>query len=115
VVGHTLQEWEGAVIIVSHDRYFLDNTVNIIWEMSQRGIESYSGNYSDYLLQRAARWEYYDRVFQEEKTRLLNEVDFIQRNWVRASTHARSIAAPFEPGYRYRTKLASGLRDGKMV
>ncbi len=88
---HALQEWEGAVIIVSHDRYFLDNTVNAIWEMSRRGIESYSGNYSAYLLQREARWEYYDRVFQEEKTRLLNEVDFIQRNWVRASTHARAL------------------------
>ena len=32
---HALQEWEGAVIIVSHDRYFLDNTVNAIWEMSR--------------------------------------------------------------------------------
>jgi ATP-binding cassette subfamily F protein 3 len=88
---HALQEWEGAVIIVSHDRYFLDNTVNTIWEMSRRGIEVYSGNYSAHLLQREARWEYYDRVYQEEKTRLLNEVDFIQRNWVRASTHARAL------------------------
>ena len=88
---HTLQEWDGALIIVSHDRYFLDNTVNTIWEMSRRGIETYSGNYSNYLLQREKRWEYYDRVFQEEKTRLLNEVDFIQRNWVRASTHARAL------------------------
>ena len=32
---HTLREWEGAVLIVSHDRYFLDNTVNTIWEMSR--------------------------------------------------------------------------------
>lgn len=88
---HTLQEWEGALIIVSHDRYFLDNTVNTIWEMSRRGIEVYSGNYSNYLLQREKRWEFYDRVFQEEKARLLNEVDFVQRNWVRASTHARAF------------------------
>jgi ATP-binding cassette subfamily F protein 3 len=88
---HTLEEWDGALIIVSHDRYFLDNTVNTIWEMSRRGIEVYSGNYSNYLLQREVRWEYYDRVFQEEKARLLNEVDFIQRNWVRASTHARAL------------------------
>ena len=34
---HTLREWEGAVLIVSHDRYFLDNTVNTIWEMSRSG------------------------------------------------------------------------------
>ena len=87
----TLREWDGAVLIVSHDRYFLDNVVNTIWEMSRGGIEIYSGNYSSYLLQRQERWEYYERVFEEEKARLVNEVDFIQRNWVRASTHARAL------------------------
>ncbi len=87
----TLQTWEGAVLIVSHDRYFLDNTVNTTWEMSRMGLEVYSGNYSSYLLQRQERWEYYQRVFEEEKARLLKEVDFIQRNWVRASTHARAL------------------------
>jgi ATP-binding cassette subfamily F protein 3 len=88
---HTLEEWDGAVLIVSHDRFFLDNTVNTIWEMSLKGIETYSGNYSSYLLQRQERWEYYERVYTEEKERLLKEVDFIQRNWVRASTHARAL------------------------
>ncbi len=87
----TLREWQGAVLIVSHDRYFLDNVVNTIWDMSPSGIEVYSGNYSAYLLQRQERWEYYERVFEEEKTRLLNEVDFIQRNWVRASSHAQAL------------------------
>lgn len=75
----TLREWQGSVLIVSHDRYFLDNTVNTIWEMSSSGIEVYSGNYSAYLLQRTERWEYYERVFKEEKARLTKEVDFIQK------------------------------------
>ena len=88
---HTLKEWEGSVLVASHDRYFLDNTVDTIWEMSQSGIEVYSGNYSNYLLQRDSRWEYAQRVFVEEKERLQKEVDFIQRNWVRASTHARAL------------------------
>jgi ATP-binding cassette, subfamily F, member 3 len=88
---HVLESWDGAVLIVSHDRYFLDNTVNTIWEMSREGIESYSGSYSAYLLQRQERWEYYERVFKEEKARLLNEVDYVQRNWVRASTHAMAL------------------------
>lgn len=87
----TLREWEGAVLIVSHDRFFLDNTVTSIWEMSRGGIEFYSGTYSAYLLQRQDRWEYFEKVFTEEKARLLKEVDFIQRNWVRASTHARAL------------------------
>jgi ATP-binding cassette subfamily F protein 3 len=88
---HTLKSWDGAVLIVSHDRYFLDNTVNTIWEMSVSGLETFAGNYSDYLMQRQDRWEYYERVFSEEKNRLLKQVDFIQRNWVRASTHARAL------------------------
>ncbi len=86
-----LAEWDGALLIVSHDRYFLDNTVTSIWEMSPTGIEVYSGSYSAYLVQRQSRWEYYERVYAEEKERLLKEVDFIQRNWVRASTHARAL------------------------
>ena len=88
---HTLIAWEGAVLVASHDRYFLDNVVTTIWEMNGAGIDEYSGNYSSYLLQRDERWEYAQRVFEEEKERLLKEVDFIQRNWVRASSHARAL------------------------
>jgi ATP-binding cassette subfamily F protein 3 len=88
---HALESWGGAVLIVSHDRYFLDNTVNTIWEMGRTGMEVYKGNYSAYLLQRQERWEYYERVFSEEKARLLNEVDYIQRNWVRDSSHAQAL------------------------
>ena len=87
----TIREWSGAVLIVSHDRYFLDNTVNTIWEMSPNGIETYSGTYSSYLNQRQERWDYLERVFKEEKNRLLKEVDYIQRNWVRDSTHAQAL------------------------
>ncbi|MFZ6026217.1 MAG: ribosomal protection-like ABC-F family protein [Chloroflexota bacterium] len=88
---HTLGEWEGAVLVASHDRYFLDNTVDTIWEMGRLGIVEYSGNYSAYLLQRDAQWELDQRVFEEEKERLLKEVDYIQRNWVRDSTHAQAL------------------------
>ncbi len=88
---HTLKDWQGAVLVASHDRYFLDNTVDTIWEISHSGIEDYMGNYSSYLLQRDARWEYAERVFLEEKERLQKEMDFVQRNWVRASTHGRAL------------------------
>jgi ATP-binding cassette subfamily F protein 3 len=86
-----LREWDGAVLIVSHDRYFLDNTVNTIWEMHPDGVERYPGNYSAYLVQREERWDYAEKVCNEEKERLLKEVDFIQKNWVRASTHNRAL------------------------
>ncbi len=87
----TLTTWGGALLIVSHDRYFLDSTVNTIWEMNSLGLEAYRGNYSAYLVQRQERWEYYERVFTEEKARMASEADFIQRNWVRASSHAKAL------------------------
>jgi ATP-binding cassette subfamily F protein 3 len=88
---HAMGEWQGSVLVASHDRYFLDNVVTTIWEMNGAGIDEYPGNYSSYLQQRDERWEYAQRVFEEEKARLLKEVDFIQRNWVRASSHARAL------------------------
>ena len=88
---NTLRAWEGAVLIVSHDRYFLDNTVDTILEMTRCKIDEYSGNYSAYLLQRQERWDYTERIYMEEKERLLKEIDFVQRNWVRASTHGRAL------------------------
>jgi len=59
--------------------------------MDRSGLEVYSGNYSDYLMQRRDRWEWTEKVYKEEKARLLHQVDFIQKNWVRASTHARAL------------------------
>ena len=51
----------------------------------------YSGNYSAYLTQRLERWEYSQKVFEEEKARLQNELEFIQHNWVRTNTHDQAM------------------------
>jgi ATP-binding cassette subfamily F protein 3 len=75
-----LSQWGGAVVIVSHDRYFLDRVATTILEMSRTGLEMYRGNYSAYLQQRQDRWERRLKVFTAEKERLLKEVDFIKRN-----------------------------------
>ena len=71
---------EGAFLVVSHDRYFLDRTVNTIWEMSRSGMEVYRGNYSAYLMQRQERWEQHNLIFQTEKARLDKEMVFIKAN-----------------------------------
>ncbi|MCD6286844.1 MAG: ABC-F family ATP-binding cassette domain-containing protein [Anaerolineae bacterium] len=85
-----LQRWEGALIVVSHDRYFLDQIVNVVWEMSRRGIETYRGNYSAYLTQREERWAWRIKEFRTVQERFLKNLDFIKRNIVRASTTARA-------------------------
>jgi ATP-binding cassette subfamily F protein 3 len=75
-----LASWEGSVLLVSHDRYFLDKVVNHIWELSPNGLEVYRGNYSAYLQQRQEQWELRQRLFEEEKDRLEKELEYIRRN-----------------------------------
>lgn len=77
---NTLRDWDGAVLIVSHDRYFLDKVVNVIWEMSPGGIETYRGNYTAYVHQRQERWERRQQEFEAFKARMEKELDFIRRN-----------------------------------
>ena len=60
-----LTGWKGALVVVSHDRYFLDSVATRIWDLAHRRVETYRGNYSHYRLQREerrARWrKEYDR------------------------------------------------------
>ena len=76
----TLRTWEGSLLIVSHDRYFLDRVVNQIWSMSQNGVKSYKGNYSTYVQQRDIEWQHEETVFANEMARLEAELDFIRKN-----------------------------------
>ncbi len=75
-----LQNWSGALLVVSHDRYFLDNVVNTVWEMSSTEIEVYRGNYSAYTTQRAERWERRQKEFDATHDRLSKEMEFIYKN-----------------------------------
>ncbi|MDZ4770175.1 MAG: ABC-F family ATP-binding cassette domain-containing protein [Chloroflexota bacterium] len=87
----TLRNWNGALLIVSHDRYFLDVVVDQIWEMTRTGIESYSGNYSAYLRQRQERWDRTEKVYDQEMERLLTEMDYIKKNIVRDATNPQAV------------------------
>ena len=75
-----LSKWSGAVVIVSHDRYFLDRVANGILEMAFGATEHYSGNYSAYLHTREERWEHRRETFEAEKEKLLKDVEYIKKN-----------------------------------
>jgi ATP-binding cassette subfamily F protein 3 len=75
-----LSQWEGAAVIVSHDRYFLDHTCNALLEMALSGAEFYRGNYSTYLQERENRWQHRFEVFESEKEKLLKELEYIKKN-----------------------------------
>lgn len=75
-----LSSWAGAVVVVSHDRYFLDKVANRVWELSSNNLELYRGNYSHYLQQRAERWARSEKEYKRQQTFVDKEEDFIRRN-----------------------------------
>jgi ATP-binding cassette, subfamily F, member 3 len=75
----TLREWQGAVLVVSHDRYFMDRVAESIWEMTP-AIEIYHGNYSAYLTQRAERYQRRLEEYQAQVAFIEKEEEYIRRN-----------------------------------
>ncbi len=76
----TLRAWPGTLLIVSHDRYFLDRVVTHIWELTPLALKSYKGAYTSYIQQREQEWAHEEALFQAEKARLESELAFIRKN-----------------------------------
>ena len=85
-----LQGYDGAILIVSHDRYFLDKVVNQVYEISRKQITKYPGNYSHYLDMKAANYEREMKQYEKQQDEVTKLQDFIQRNLARASTTKRA-------------------------
>jgi ATP-binding cassette, subfamily F, member 3 len=85
-----LQGYDGAILIVSHDRYFLDKVVTQVYEVSRKQIQKFMGNYSSYLDQKAANYERDMKLYEKQQQEVANLQDFIQRNLARASTTKRA-------------------------
>lgn len=81
-----LGRWRGSLLIVSHDRYFLDRTVNRIWDMlpgrpdEAGSVTPYKGKYSDYVRQRERLHQREQALFAEQKERLTKELEFIRKH-----------------------------------
>ena len=74
-----LNNWEGTVVLVAHDRYFMDRVVHKVWELSFGGLDIYSGNYSHYVRQRTERYERRMKEYRAQQEFIAKEADFIQR------------------------------------
>ncbi len=81
-----LVSYEGAILIVSHDRYFLDEIVTIVYEVSRKKVLKYTGNYSNYLYEKAKNYERDQKLYEREVSERAKLEDFVQRNIARAST-----------------------------
>lgn len=81
-----LKSYEGAILIVSHDRYFLDQVVSIVYEVSRHRVTKYTGNYSAYLDEKAKNYERDVKMFERQQDEKAKLEEFIQKNIARAST-----------------------------
>ncbi len=74
-----LLHYQGAVVIVSHDRYFLDRMVNKIVELYQQELHFYTGNYSYYLTEKLQRIELQKRAYENQQDFIRQQERFIER------------------------------------
>jgi len=75
-----LQTWPGAIVVVAHDRYFLDKVATRVWDMALGIIENYRGNFSHYVAQRMERLERRQKEYEAQQEFIAKEEDFIRRN-----------------------------------
>jgi len=85
-----LQSYDGAILIVSHDRYFLDKLVNQVYECAQTTLTKYVGNYSQYLVQKAENYERDLKMYEKQQDEIARMKEFIAKNLTRASTTKRA-------------------------
>ncbi|AMV62597.1 ABC transporter ATP-binding protein uup [Pediococcus damnosus] len=85
-----IKSYDGALLIVSHDRYFLDHVVTRVLDLDQQTLFSYTGNYSDYIDKKAARLKSEWKTYEKQQTKIDKLQDFVNKNIVRASTTKRA-------------------------
>ena len=81
-----LTNYNGAILAVSHDRYFLDKIVNHIYEVERGKLYSYAGNYSKYLPQKAERRAREQKEYEMQQAEIAKMQEYIDKNMARAST-----------------------------
>ena len=125
-----LESFAGAVLAVSHDRYFIDRFASRVWEIEYKQLQEYRGNYSAYRLQRAERRETLRREFDAQQEFIRKEREFIRRHMgsrgtAQAKGRLKKLATMekrgviLESGPRQRRKMALDMggyqRSGDQV
>ncbi|WP_218936669.1 ribosomal protection-like ABC-F family protein [Bacillus toyonensis] len=85
-----LQGYPGAILIVSHDRYFLDKLVTQVYEISNKESRRFVGNYSKYLDLKSALYEQEMKRYEKQQDEIAKLEDFVQKNIARTSTTKRA-------------------------
>ncbi|EON70487.1 ABC-F family ATP-binding cassette domain-containing protein [Lysinibacillus sphaericus] len=84
-----LRAYPGAILVVSHDRTFLDSLVNVIYEIERTEARRYSGNYSQYVESKAKNRQIHEKKYALQQQQIGKMEDYIQRN-ITMATSAKS-------------------------
>ncbi|RCW17228.1 multidrug ABC transporter ATP-binding protein [Streptococcus gallolyticus] len=87
-----LVNYQGALIIVSHDRYFLDKVATVTLDLTPHSLDRYVGNYSKFMDLKAEKLALEAKNYEKQAKEIAKLEDFVQRNIVRASTTKRAQA-----------------------
>lgn len=87
-----LKGYSGALLIVSHDRYFLDRVVNEVYDLDNQTLHHYTGNYSAFVKNKIARLATEMKHYEQQQKEIAKLEDFVNKNLVRASTTKRAQA-----------------------
>lgn len=123
-----LKHWKGTVIVVAHDRAFLDAVVDRVWELEFGQVTAYRGNYSAYIEQRAARRAQQAAAYEAQQEHFAQTEDYIRRYMAGQRTsqakgrlkrlerekEAATLTRPQETT-RIRLNLQTTLRSGDLV
>lgn len=81
-----LTHFKGAIVIISHDRYFLDKIVNQVYDVALGSVKKYVGNYSRFLKERDAHYEKVMAEYERQQSEIKKLETFVEKNITRAST-----------------------------
>lgn len=110
-----LKAYAGTIIVISHDRYFLDNIVNKIFDVEDHGLKVYNGNYSQYVEKKKAQLETDIRAYEKQKEEIRKQEDLIRRYKERGTEKLAKRAASREKRLAHVERLDKPKTGTKTV
>ncbi len=111
----TLREWDGTVIIVTHDRYFLDNVTKWILELEDKKGIPFEGNYSEWLEQKQERLRQKDKQDSARAKVLAQELDWVRMNQKGRQAKSRARLGNYEEMRRESESASAAQRKREIV
>jgi ATP-binding cassette subfamily F protein 3 len=121
-----LRAYRGTVVVISHDRYFLDRVVDEIMELDQHRLQRYVGNYSTYVTARAAHLEQQRKAYEQQQAAIRRQEEFIRRNMAGQNTkqaqsrqktlqRLQRVEKPTPDNQRMQLRFTTHQREGHEV